>query len=276
MKTRTDDRRGPPPLRRPVPDHVDAALPATPSDGDNVGLWLDRLLPRDARSWDLTGNQRVEALRPYARAWTATAAAEALARRVDGVRVIGLEGEVPAGHAALLLRVEAALSGPLLVDYGRASATEMSLSFHPLFGAPRIPGSALKGASRAYAALAGEEDDITRDVWGLQEQGGSVQFFDALPALGRFSLALDVLTPHMGRWYQGKDDKPVEYRSPVPHSFLTVARARFVFDLMLATEVDDDEGAGLLRAAGRALAGVISDLGVGAKTAAGYGYFEME
>lgn len=270
MKTRPDERRGA--GRRPIPQHLDDVLPSAPSDGDNLGLWLDRFLPRDPRGWEFTGNQRVEALRPYARAWTSRAVAEALARRAEGCHVISLEGPIPAGSGPLLLRLTADLSGRLLVDHGRASAMELSLSMHPIWGAPRIPGSALKGASRALAALEGEDDRVLRDVWGIQDDGGQVAFLDALPEGGRFSLALDVLTPHMGRWYRGEDDKPVDYRSPVPHSFLTVAKARFVFDLAVV-DAPDREPVELLRAAGRALKGALEDQGVGAKTAAGYGFF---
>lgn len=264
---------------RPLPEAVSRALPAAPGEGDNLGLWLDRLLPRDPRDWSFTGPQRAEALRALARPWTSAPARDALARRLAGQRRVGQTGDGPA-----LLRIEARTSGRLLVGGGSGRPTELSLGLDWITSAPRIPGSALKGLTRAVAeALGRAEGWDPRDPVGdfahcfgyvaseddERSRAGGVLFLDALPRDGTFALALDVLTPHAGPWYRGEVDAPVDWLSPVPSTFLTVVDTTFVFDLLFEPCA--------LRAAER-VAGLLQrglqDLGVGGKTAAGYGYFE--
>ena len=283
-------------MSRPLPHELEAALPRSPEG--NLGLWLDRFLPRDPRTWSLTGEQRREALEPFARNWRSESAAEALARRTAGMIYLNgrdsLKGDP--GDGPLMLRFEARQVGRAVPGLGGGTATEQGLSLDRLYGAPRLMGSGLKGLARAAAVSEPEDpwsDQAIHEVfgWGPTEDddgcAGEVYFLDALPRGGQFSLVLDVLTPHMGPWYREEVDAPVDWLSPVPVSFLAVQGTTFVFDLVWwpprrargdgADAVGQRiRGASLLHLAGQALAKGLSDLGVGGKTAAGYGYFEFE
>lgn len=282
MKRSSGRNRGPSPPREalPLPRSTAALLARGPREGDHLGLWLDRFLPRDAQDGSFKGDRRVAQLQRYARPWTAPAAALALARRAEGFAVFG-PGGTPTGGGPPLLRMKARLLGKLLIDHGRASATEMSVSFHPIWGAPRISGSALKGVAAAEAESQGLAPELRERLFGSQALCGAVCFTDAVPEDGRFALALDTLTPHMGPWYrkethEGRLLGPVEWTSPVPFSFLAVAEATFVLDLTIRPGVATEEGVALLRQAGELLSEALVFQGAGAKTAAGYGRFSVE
>ena len=178
----------------------------------------------------------------------------------------------------------------------RSPEGNLGLWLDRLYGAPRLAGSGLKGLARA-AALGAEDspwtDDEVNAVFGVGPwegepgEAGAVDFLDALPRGGHFQLALDVLTPHLGPWYREEIEAPVDWLHPVPVSFLALHSTTFVFDLVWwprrkargdsakAVEARID-GAKRLQRAAKALAKGLEDLGVGGKTAAGYGYFEVE
>jgi len=107
-----------------------------------------------------------------------------------------------------------------------------------------------------------------RAVFGTQKARGGVVFFEAVPVEPP-ALAVDVMNPHYGDYYQKKPNvPPADYLSPVPIYFLTVqAGSRFAF----AVAADDP---GLARQARDWLWDALANLGAGGKTNAGYGYFQ--
>ncbi len=274
--------------RRPLPAKLDRLIqPPKPRSEDNLGLHLDKFIPRDATDWSLKGELRREQLQRFSGDWSRPFAAEALIRRLNGMTQIERPPGATVGawyrsaeepslkeHTLLLCRLEANVESRLIVDYGRQTAMEGGLSFHPILGVPRVPGSALKGITSAWLL----ETEGARDPalgQDPKEQGGAyrgvVDFLDALPKGGHFSLALDVLTPHYGEYYRG-NSAPGDWLSPIPFTFLTVAKpTRFLFDLLAKYR----DQAALVRIA-QILAEALEEHGVGAKTAAGYGYFEVQ
>ncbi|GAA1071569.1 hypothetical protein GCM10009605_03090 [Nocardiopsis composta] len=103
---------------------------------------------------------------------------------------------------------------------------------------------------------------------------GRVRFLDALPSGGKVTVTADVMTPHVKPYRDAlMSDKakpeelvpPAEHHQPVPVSFLTVSGGTFTADL-----VADDTGTADLACAW--LKAAVDDIGVGAKTSAGYGY----
>lgn len=158
-----------------------------------------------------------------------------------------------------------------LTGLGRKGPLEVGFTFHRLYGFPIIPGSGLKGLTRAHASLVeklSESDPRFVRVFGSQERQGQVIFFDAIPAEPP-TLELDVMNPHYPDYYQG-DEPPANWQSPQPVFFLTVgAKSRFWF----AVGGDDEEAKGL---AARWLQAALESLGVGAKTSAGYGYWKVQ
>ncbi len=258
---RPDALGGPPnaPLQLPLPRAVAELVPQQPRAGDHLGLWLDRFLRREPGSWELKAKLRASELSALAGpdAWEVKAVADVLARRALGALAPGRPYRLPDGRQ--LRRLQLRQAGPMVVDHGRASAVEAGLSFDWILGAPRIPGSALRGAARA--AL---EPHAADEVFGTQERAGPVHIYDALPARGRFYLHVDVLTPHVKDYYEGRSP-PGEWMAPEPATFLTVAGTEFVVDL----EGPED----LVDVAAEAVQAAMTGAGVGAKSRAGYGWF---
>lgn len=244
-----------------------------PADGDNVGLWLDKLVYRDKRDWSLKEDRRAFALEQLCGKRRSAAGAEALVRLRESVRAV---------HDDRLRRFGGRIAGRLLVDYGRANAVETTASFHHAWGVPRIPGSALKGLTRAAMEVSDEPAARVAELFGELSRAGRLTFYDALPADGVFALALDVLTPHHREYYAG-DEPPADWQSPVPHTFLDVVDTEFEFCVALERRRGRESGARdagsdgddehVLADAASKLRTALEDFGVGAKTSAGYGRF---
>lgn len=173
--------------------------------------------------------------------------------------------------------MEATVQGRLVVGLGAESVLETSLSLHRTFGAPCIPGSALKGLAAAAAhkrledpewRKAGKDEKIGvlhRILFGDQESSGCVTFHDALwiPNGNQLPLDLDVMTVHHPKYYQGEDDAPAaDWDNPTPVAFVT-ARGKYFLALTGPEE--------WVKVAIAILAEALERDGIGAKTAAGYG-----
>lgn len=267
----------------PLPGKTAERIGRRPGPDDNTGLWLDKLVYRKRDGWELTAGARSFALGQLCHPRLAAAGADALARRREALRAEG----VP------VVEIRAAVNGRLLVDYGRANALETTVSFHPVWGVPRIPGSALKGVCRAALEreiASGDAAEITpaelEDIFGTAvdvkpARAGQVAFHDGLPEGGAFELALDVLTPHHSSYYRSKGaEPPGDWESPIPHTFVTVVSTTFVFHLSACrrdgARPSESEKEVWQRLIDLACSGIRSALeldGVGAKTSAGYGRF---
>lgn len=150
----------------------------------------------------------------------------------------------------------------------RLNPHEIGLSLHGTYGLPVIPGSTIKGVTRAWAVASGGPDEdpaMFGRVFG-RNGGGSVRFLDALPA-GPVTIARDVVTPHVQPYYQGKA-APGEHHNPIPSEFLVVTSGTFAVDLLGPAD-DVDWAARCCRTA-------LDEFGVGGKTSAGYGYLDIQ
>jgi len=113
--------------------------------------------------------------------------------------------------------------------------------------------------------------DDFRVIFGTPATAGRAVFFDAIPAQLP-TLELDVMNPHFPKYYQG-DQPPTDWQSPVPVYFLTVAAGtEFRFGVGWRGALDE-AGQCLRRLAQKWLTEGLTNLGAGAKTSAGYGYF---
>ncbi len=106
-----------------------------------------------------------------------------------------------------------------------------------------------------------------RRVFGCLDHVGKVVFFDAIPVAPP-CLEIDVMNPHYADYYgakKGDSIPPADYLSPTPIYFLTVGRgSRYLFAVAGPEKVHAREW----------LEGGLRELGSGAKTSAGYGYWE--
>lgn len=194
------------------------------------------------------------------------------------------------------LSFTAALGGRLIVNQAGGVLENAGLCLHPHFNAPYIPGSAVKGCARHAAWLAWNEaedgevklaaakdvaeifgfptgekdlDDYLKVNCGYGEaQSGKVAFLAAVPETTA-PLVADVVTCHHPEYYAGKMPEAIDCESPIPNVFPCVEKeAGFVFSL-----VPSGSNRELLLRAKHWLVVALTENGVGAKTAAGYGWF---
>ncbi|MCX8029872.1 MAG: type III-B CRISPR module RAMP protein Cmr6 [Brevinematales bacterium] len=104
------------------------------------------------------------------------------------------------------------------------------------------------------------------EIFGTQEQKGKVIFMDAYP-VDDIKLEIDIMNPHYPDYYSG-DKPPADWQSPNPITFLTVGKTKFQFCLL---SKDDS----LLNKATLLLKEALKEHGIGAKTALGYGIFDI-
>lgn len=112
--------------------------------------------------------------------------------------------------------------------------------------------------------------DQFREIFGTQSAAGKAIFFDAMPAEAP-RLEIDVMNVHYPDYY-GKDEYPTDSQNPNPIPFLTVGRTPFWFAVGWREPMDADAHAQAITW----LKTGLTEFGIGAKTAAGYGYFEKD
>jgi CRISPR-associated protein Cmr6 len=213
------------------------------------------------------------------------------------------------------LEIETVKLSPLTVDWrlivglGAESVYETSMTLHHIYGIPYIPGQAVKGVLRSWLILEhftenkdGEfdlkkaEDRALGDpgfrrIFGAPEQNnlkacrGEIVFFDAFPThLNKDSIQPDIMNPHYGPYYDNAKQPPADYHNPVPVTFLTVVNTTFEFFVGFkplnakTAEIQGGEfdGTTPLSLVQKLLPAALSEHGLGAKTAVGYGYFSQE
>ncbi|AVI62974.1 type III-B CRISPR module RAMP protein Cmr6 [Halomonas sp. GFAJ-1] len=197
------------------------------------------------------------------------------------------------------LAIERQSSWHFLTGLGNPHPVENGLTWHSVLGVPYLPGSAVKGITRAWLELNGYDAQVRKRLFGSDDKdpreartfadepeliSGEVIFFDALP-VEPVTLMIDTMTPHMGKWYESGDKQPgsaantpADWHAPNPVVFLAATKVvmRFAVAPRLRPGMTDDqreEAKALAELASQALSDALEHLGAGAKTAAGYGTF---
>lgn len=177
----------------------------------------------------------------------------------------------------------------LIVGLGNESVYETSMTLHHVYGIPYIPGQAIKGVVRNWMISelfennekkAFDDEGFCRIFGSPSEskigaQKGSVFFFDAFP-ISAPEIELDIMNPHYSEYYSGKKP-PADYLDPKPIYFLTVKDTDFRFiigikktDTKLITEGKFGMESPLC-VVKEWLPKALTEHGIGAKTAVGYG-----
>lgn len=262
--------------RLPLPHAVQEVLDRRKNDPVHPGLWITRFVrwpdSVDPRQWNL-GNRKRDILKQAAKATTKDEIVR-LSRELAARRHAWLN---PLRDQGLAVQFQAKTDWRLVIGLAGASPLETSMVFHHLYGVPILPGSSLKGLALAAARFSTDEEKF-KQVFGTQKAAGLVDFLDAIPIpqQGKPLVEVDIMNPHYPRWYQKKPGAvPSDDQSPVPVFFLTVAPGtEFDFAILCRTRPDP-----VREALGQAitwLKGGLKNLGAGAKTAAGYGYFLLD
>ena len=188
---------------------------------------------------------------------------------------------------------KAKLKTPLITGIGETHPHEVSMVFDHSMGIPYIPASGIKGIVRFAHTLGlladippekiqtdkdgkeyfDDEKDWTNipQLFGTQNKRGAVFFLDAYPEKVP-NLHIDIMNPHYGDYYGDDTNKtpPADYLNPIPIKFLTVAKDTvFVFRALVDRELIE-----LTEKVKTAFKKALTEEGVGAKTAVGYGLFE--
>jgi len=243
----------------------------------NAGLVFDRYL----RGWrsqvpDFDTDSLGEFVQGFGHAANRSDGAELLASvHARLAQVVGsLEEQVATRSLDLTARSR------LAIGLGADHPTENGLLFDRTVGVPYLPGASLRGLCRHFAVLTNVPREEMLHLFGSQttrasdptpKRLGMLRFFDAYPVAWP-ALDVDVLTPHHRSYYQsGGKHPPGDWESPVPVVFLTVAPgASFRVHLGADGAHGGDAEAALERAVSW-LVDAADLLGVGAKTAVGYG-----
>jgi CRISPR type III-B/RAMP module RAMP protein Cmr6 len=241
----------------------------------HAGLWLDKYLAElrapDAEKSDGASKAIRTLMEEAASTHVPEGYEAAFARRRAALEA--LDGGVDGGSTRVFV---AEASGRLVVGLGTSAIRETNVALLHTWGVPYLPGSALKGlASAAAHGFAGdatwekarEERTQGEDhalLFGDTKRAGCVVFHDAwwVPEGPSLPLDLDVMTVHHPDYYRDGKSAPADWDEPTPVAFLTT-RGRYLVAL-------SGPEAWVLRA-GEWLALGLEQLGVGAKTQAGYG-----
>lgn len=208
--------------------------------------------------------------------------------------------------------VVARLGARLIVNQAASVLENAGLALDRNFGIPYISGSAVKGVTRSWAVEAAKGGNVAWPEvfavfgWGQAEHdqellcrarvptrvreasfAGLVAFLPAFP-LQAAPLALDIVNCHHRNYYSsGKAERALDVELPVPNVFPTVeAGAEFFFVVRPASTVGRSktvqewlslaENFNPAKTARGWLVQALQDHGLGAKTAAGYGWFEVD
>lgn len=174
-----------------------------------------------------------------------------------------------------------------LTGIGEASPTEVGMLFDRNSGIPFIPASSIKGCVRqAYCVNFAKSCNISDDeiideknvpgfveIFGSldvnQASRGGFSFFDAY-SLKIPELTLDIMNPHFGKYYKS-EGPPIEIEEPVPIKFLAIEKGvTFIIRGFFLNKKAQKFRKNLIEAIQTAL----GEIGIGAKTAVGYGRFD--
>lgn len=267
--------------------------PTAKPEHANLGLWFSRFYDRFTPNWTVEDSSKTETGK---KDWINTVAGSQGERK----RLAALQERQEALGKAL-----GAKSGVFKTTWHLATGlgidhpVENGFTFHPTLGLPYLPAAGVKGVLRGWVEQ--WKDDFPDDKaradcvahwFGSASEGnagsaGALIFFDALPTEPLY-LTCDIMTPHMGKWYEsGSDIKasneaetlPADWHSPVPVPFLVVSGAKFLVQIaprLTGNPTGDAQAQAACKDAFEQLVLAFDWLGAGAKTAAGYGRLERQ
>lgn len=212
-------------------------------------------------------------------------------------RFLGLFRSAYADRAAITV---GQLEGRLAINLADSLIQNAGICLDRLFGLPYIPGSAVKGVTRhtaleelraaspaerpallkAYLAIFGHTAQDLKDLSAQsdrsdhpQDQKGAIAFLPAYP-VNEARIVVDLTNVHYPDYYRTGREGDQQNENPRPNPFPAVETgARFAFCLVL-NGLNNDPA--LLAQARRWLEKALTVRGLGAKTAAGYGWFSIQ
>jgi CRISPR type III-B/RAMP module RAMP protein Cmr6 len=221
-----------------------------------------------------------------------------------------LEKDLKATYGDCVATFPATLAARMMINMAGGVVENAGISLDRLLGLPFIPGSAAKGIARQQAlwdihdsnaeekerllqiallAFGFGSHDVSGDFqWAggalakkvaqqidAEEFKGCVAFLPAYP-LRNCRVVVDMVNPHYPRYYSGKADTAQDTENPIPNFFPAVeSGAVFQFSVVAHRESALIDSKEMLDQVQKWLSSALSNRGLGAKTAAGYGWFHL-
>lgn len=289
-----------------VPSDTARILTTHAENCQNLALILARYIPHEAIRNDDVLNDRGRAVDKVRSKWLTNILKDFTGANVEAIIFANLDrwsATVKAGNASTF---QMRLRGRMVVGLGGKNPMEFGITLNRLTGLPYIPGSALKGLARSYAllTLAGEfgipieteplekfdaalskgthDNNLLAKhyhlAFGTQADAGGCVFYDAVVSNvanpNESLFVMDVMTPHFVKYYtSGGTDAPHDGDSPNPVSYVAVREGvSFGFAVGSRTGFVDVDNA-TRKQARNWLRSALEEMGIGAKTAQGYGVF---
>lgn len=262
----------------------------------NAGLWFNRFFDQygtdedkeDRNEWGIGKTAKLNWLKQFPKAGLGDEAA-LTQHAARSIRMIQAQG----GDFAIFKT-----DWHFITGMGYPHPVENGLVWHPTLGVPYLSGAAVKGLLRSWMevweklppaelrCLFGSESKQPEELLKTPPVAGELVFFDALP-VSPVSLTVDIMTPHMGKWYEqggdfgertsqgvqtvanAPDAVPADWHSPVPVQYLVVKDAEFLVGI--APRRKKDLPKGTLQTMLDHLTQALEFMGAGAKTSVGYG-----
>lgn len=169
--------------------------------------------------------------------------------------------------------LEATARTPLAIGLGNASPIENGLSIHHTYGTPYLPGSALKGLMARAARHYSLDEHQQEILLGTTQKAAHLVYWDGwLDPSSAQPFQKDVITVHHPDYYSGGQCWPTDFDDPNPVGFLSVKPGT---KFCLALSSSSENATVWLYTAAEILRWGLEHLGLGGKTNAGYGYFEV-
>ena len=176
--------------------------------GANLGLWYTRFFNQYTDDWQVNDASKQGWLNTVTpRAVQSKLPFEAASKRLRHL-CTALDGALQ----------EFATEWHFVTGLGLSHPVENGFTWHHTLGAPYLPASSVKGLLRAWVEVWMDDEAIAKIRTGTRQEMmshwfgtakgdsetegvGSLLFFDALPT-DVPQLSADVMTPHMGAWYE--------------------------------------------------------------------------
>ena len=282
---------------------------AESSNRGNFSLWFNKLIPlnneHNCKACNKQGNDK-EAVQYYETVYNGLKNNPTLTKLLcekQKNQKHFCESYEKAGYK--IINYQAELKSPLITGIGQTHPNEVGMVFDHTMGIPYISASSIKGIVRFAHMLEliksdnlrqflnKEKDSIIESIpetkipaiFGgdleteksgkseIEKRSGRVIFLDAYPEKVPH-LHVDIMNPHYGDYYSDEKGKtpPADYLAPTPIKFLTVKPGTVFTFLALVSK----DSVFLLQPVKTAFQKALEDEGVGAKTAVGYGRFEIK
>lgn len=260
---------------------------------------------------DVAARKQTEAA--VARKMALVARADGVLAKVGNRNAAQFLEQLKRSFAGRVAAFEATLGSRMMVNLAGGVVENAGIALDRCFGLPLIPGSAVKGITRVQALWEiheSEGQDRTRLLrlalllfgYGAHDLKGDFAWAAGKPACDRVvgaidateykgcacflpayalappTLVVDMVNPHYRDYYRGARPHAEDNESPVPNYFPAVeAGSAFGFAVLLnrVPGVLGANAAELLDQAKLWLERAVTCKGAGAKTAAGYGWFEL-